>query len=544
MSRPPLGLSVNTTDATGAVTRWSSEDRDPENRPQNIAFGSQRMQGFASASVDLSRRIDRDYVDIHLYDDLEIIGDDGSTAWEGRVGANPRSVDKTHTMTVQAAGWMAHARDRKFTAVYVDRDLNKFAGAASGQQITNHATTYPHSGSATVTPDESGTPALILQQERIANTAGGQRYIVEAWYDIGAGNSIGAVYADMTSVNLGGDWLVQRVLSTNDFHSANFEGEGNLGSAYSGYYTATASGRRYLALQMLYNNTFTGDSLWQAKFRKLAVYGDHGVTRHGSAPGGLYASDVLRHIIANHCPMLNASGIQDTTYAIPHLVYRDPTDPYDAFLDINKYHLWDLSIWEGRTAYYTPIDLTDFDWDVRLDDPGTSTTLQGDSTEDLANGIAVTFSNVMTGQTVRLTPDSHAELRDDSVEHPATRHGLQVWTEYQISAPTTLGAALQIGRAALAEFNAPKAPGSITVGPYVRDRQGHWQQAWKIRAGDRIAITSSTSLSDRPRVAHDVSYAHGPNGVGRATIAVDSTFRTLPAVLDRIDTALTAAGLT
>lgn len=541
--RPPLGLSVNITDASGAVKQWHSHVPSAEDRPRNLQFGSRRMHGHATMSVDLARRIDRDYVDVHLLDNAEVVGADGTTAWDGRVGALPRSADTTHTLSLQCAGWMAHARDRKFTGVYVDRDLNNFTNPSSYQQLVNDGMTYPPGGSVTVRPDTSGTPALVQQFDRLANTApGGPILTSRTWYDLGAGNAIGALYYDMVSVNVGVGWTIGAVLEDQDYHSGG-ETTGALGTAAAGYYIPSGSARRFISLMFYYTGTITADGLWQAQWRKLAVYGDHGLERHGDDPGGLYASDVIRHIINNYCPKLSTAGITDTSYPIPHLTFRDPIDPYDAFLEINKYHLWDLSVWDGRTVHYGPTDLTDYDWEVRLGDPGTSTTLQGDSTENLANGIAVTFTNVATGATERLIPSDYAELRDDAVENPANQHGLQVWTEYNLSAPATRDAALQIGRAALAEYNQPQAPGSITVGPYVRDRAGHWQPYWKIRANDRVAITSSMSLSDRPRVIQEVSHSQTPDGGGRAVMAVDSTFRTLPAVLDRIGTALTAANL-
>lgn len=550
MSFPPLGLTVNVTDSSGAVTRWSSNAPSPENRPKNLTFGSQRMQGFATASLDLSRKVDRDYVDLHLFDDVEIVGDDGSTAWEGRIGSNPRTVAAQHSISLQCAGWMAHAKDRKFTELYVDRDLSHWGDISNGRRGVLLAASYGPVAPSVQSDAATGQPALV--NEITGAWAATARGNCESRYDQRI--DIGSVYyawskgsANVDPANVNWDWRLHG--SADDLLSATTN-TGNLRAAGPSTGTLTlAAGNPVAATQMLYAVAGGADNMkYNINWTCLAVYGRHGLTKQGTADAtnaqGLYASDIIRHIIGNYCPKLNAAGVQSTTFAIPHLAFTDPIDPYDAFLECNKFHLWDLSVFENRTAYYTPIDLTDYDWDIRLDDPGVTTTLQGDTSEDLANGVAVSFTNLATGTTVRFTPDTHSELRDDSVENPANRAGLTVWTEYSISSPVTEDAALQIGRAALAEFNQPKAAGSITVGPYVRDRQGHWQPVWKIRSGDRVAITSSTSLSDRPRVVYEASYNHGANGVGQATLAIDSSFKTLPAVLDRISTALTAAGLT
>src|SRR3712207_7715776 len=61
----------------------------------------------------LFRSITRDWPDLNLFDTISIVGPAGETAWEGRVSANPRSFDTGgHQISVQAAGWMAHTRDR------------------------------------------------------------------------------------------------------------------------------------------------------------------------------------------------------------------------------------------------------------------------------------------------------------------------------------------------------------------------------------------------------------------------------------------------
>lgn len=546
MNRPPLGLSVEVTDTAGAVTQWQAQDNDPENRPRGLTFSSQRMQGFASASIDLARRIDRDYVDVHLLDDLKIVGDDGSIAWEGRVTAIPRSVDTAHSLNLQASGWMGHARDRKFTGIYIDRDLSQWQPGSRTEQLALVAAGYANHDPSVVR--DLTTPAVRVGFTGAWTTGGLPASMM--LYDAGMGNAIGSVYYEWTrgaNVNNGdANWDWRMYLMTADYSASGIDNTLGLRAAGpgSGTLTATAT-RRFCQAQLTYGVAGgTAGMEYALDWRNLAVDGDHGLTLRGTAPSGLYASDMLRHIFGTYCPMLNTAGIQDTSYVIPHQVFRDPIDPYDAALDINKHHLWNLSVWDNRTLYYDPIDLTDYDWDLRQTDPGFSAQLQGDTAADLANGIAVTFTDVATGRTNRITPDDTTDLADASVENPANQQGYRVWTEYQISIPTTTDGATQIGRTALAEFNAPKAPGSLTIGPYVRDRAGHWQPYWKIRAGDRVAITSSTSLSDRPRLIAEVSHTQSAGGGGSASISVDAPPKKLDAVMDRISTALAAANLT
>jgi hypothetical protein len=94
-------------------------------------------------------------------------------------------------------------------------------------------------------------------------------------------------------------------------------------------------------------------------------------------------------------------------------------------------------------------------------------------------------------------------------------------------------AAAQIGRIALAEFNLPKAPGTITVTGHIKDRAGHWQQGWRVRAGDTVAITDHPN--DRPRLVTETTWDHDSKTL---TISVEGPAHRLDAVLDRITTIL------
>lgn len=543
VSGPPLGLSVNLTDANGVVTRLGSEDSNPEDVPTNITWRTAR-DGFGDASMTLNRRIDRDYVDAGLLDEVEIVGADGTTAYEGRIGAAPRTFDASHSVNLQFAGWISHARDRQFTEIYVDRDLNQWGDVRRARQLALANAQLGYFSPSIVGNSTTSSPAVRTS-------------LVGAWpadaesvafYDSGAIARIGAVWYQWekaTNINAADANWVWYVATPTQEDLGGGEVSGTLRAAGpgSGYFTPVLSNTyRYAYARLTYTAVGGGAQVDYPIFWQLAVYGSHGLTRTGTDPGGFVASDVMRDVASRFCPKLNTAGIQATTYAIPHLVFRDLTHPYDAFLEVNKYHLWDFAVWEDKTLYYQPVDLTDYDWEVRLDDhdyPAT-VSLQGDSTQDLANGVTVQYQDLLTGVPNVLLPTDYAELRDPSVDNPFTTHGYNGWTSYQISVPTTQDAALQIGRAALAEFNQPQAPGSITIGPHIRDRAGHAQPAWRVRAGQRVAITSSTSLSDRPRMISETTYDHDS---GKVSINLDGGVKRLDAIVDRIATALQAANL-
>jgi hypothetical protein len=538
--RPPLELAVEIVAADGTQYRWTPVSR-AERIPQGISFKTKRAEGFADASLTLARRIDRDYVDLRLLDSVVISGHDGSIAYEGRVAALPRSMQATHSLSVQAVGWMAHARDRKLQEIYVDRDLGAWQPMSSARRAALLAASPAYSiFDPSARTDDGGMPS-------VSTTLSGtwaNRAANEAWYDAGAGLKIAAIYYDWAKspsidpANTNWFWLVY-VAST--AAAAALEATSNLRAASStpGYFSPSAR-YRYAVLQLDLEAPVGAGADYEIQWRRPAVYGDHNVPLIGdSDPKGVAASDVIKHVVGKYCPKLNTAGVQRTTYPIPQLAFKDRTDPYDAFLEVNKYHLWQLAVYENRTLSFQPVDMSDYGWEVRLSDPGVTVDLQGDSTETLANGIVVSYQDLTTGTPNVVTPDDHPELRDPGDSNPATLQGLKLWTEIQLSSPTDMAGALQIGRAALAEYNQPKSPGTITVKGHIRDRAGHWQQAWKPRAGDRIIIADHAN--DRPRLVVETDYSDDTKTV---SIAVDSSFKRLDAVLDRFGTALRASGLT
>src|SRR5205085_12381646 len=127
---------------------------------------------------------------------------------------------------------------------------------------------------------------------------------------------------------------------------------------------------------------------------------------------------VLRYLVSKYCPRLDPSGIIDSNYVVQHLAYKDFTFPYDAALDLNKYHLWNFGVWEGRRVVFEPYDLTDYQWEIRTSDPGVEFSAQGPSTQDTFNAILVTYRDVQTGRTERISSDTHPELADPDPSNP------------------------------------------------------------------------------------------------------------------------------
>lgn len=525
--RPPLELHAEVVTPAGTTVNWHSGATDPGDRPQGISFRTARFDGFKDGSCTLARRIDQPQLDLELFNMLRFVGANGDIAYEGRMAALPRSTGTPPLWTVQAAGLMANAKDRKFIMPFVDRDPSRWTAIPISRQAFL-AGLGVLQGKIPAAAAEGGLTWTIPNESIPFNE------ISELYYDAGPGVTV--KYFGYQGARTGA--------FTGFEAPALFSGGGTSIMALTLDDTprqgTPSSTPRDLILRLLVSAGPVTPAAHLQRFSKLAVYGSHGLTVRAITGdlSGVFASDVIEWLIENYCPQLNARGIQATTYPIGHLAFHDRTHPYDAFLTVNAFHRWGLECWEGGTVHYAPLDLTDYDWELRLDDFGTSLSVSGPVAEEVANGIEVTYSDASTGQTKTLLPDNFAELRDSNPLNPLNRAGLYRPTDYTINSPATQDMALQIGRMALAEFNAPKHKGTATRQGYVKDRAGNWQPVWKVRAGDRVVITDS--VDEEIHIVHETDYQHDSHTV---SIAVDDTFQRLDAYLDRYANAVQAAGV-
>ncbi len=536
---PPIAIFPEIVKPDGTRYRWDPAG-PADSVPGQPAFSTKRMEGFSEATVVLPRRIDGEYADIERHDDFNLIDATGRVVWEGRVADAPRELGADgHSIQVAAVGWMAHGRDKSFRDVIVDHDISRWTGPSVQRQANLAALNSWSVGGPSVEWDEATKQAALRLQAQGPWTAVDKPHM-QGWYDAGPGVDLGELYfawkkspnIDHTSAN----WSWQTGIVIDDTGvTGDLSSELRAAGPGSGSVAATAAGRRYGYARLSYPGGAGGgdNAFYNLFFTCLAAIGRHGLTKRGVADltiaNGYYASDVLRYLIERYCPRLNADGVLDTTYPMRQIAWHDLTDPYDAFLDINAPHFWELACWEDKTVHFGPADLTDYDWQVRVDDPGVTINLPGDEEEASGNGIIVEYEDSRTGTRQILTPEDYPELRDTNPANPANRHGLEVWGDpVRISIPVTLPDALQIGRAMLAERNQAKAAGTINIeGGYIRDRAGNWQPTAYVRSSDTIAVVNHPNA--RPRLIHETRWSER-----KLIVAVDSTIKRIDAYINRV----------
>ena len=146
-------LAVSVTDATARVTRWGSDEPDAMNIPQGLSFSTSMPGGFKDCTLGLPRRIDIDFPDLNLYDDVKVYAPGGQSVWEGRVAQLPREHGDSFSVQVGCVGWSAHLRDDpSFREIYVDRDLSRW-GTSSVQRKTNAVAVNEGPTDASVAPE-------------------------------------------------------------------------------------------------------------------------------------------------------------------------------------------------------------------------------------------------------------------------------------------------------------------------------------------------------------------------------------------------------
>lgn len=541
-SKPPLELSVEieTADGQGFVLDGQGPAKD---RPRGISFGSQRGDGFAEAGCSFARRGDLDYPDLNLLDKVTFRGADGEIAYQGYHSANPRGSEEGPAIELSLDGPMTLGRDRPIQFLGVDSELGSWREASMARKTSLISLGWNPKGPEVIADPSSGEPALELAAEDTWTTGGLPH--VSALYDakgLDIGSFVGAWKRAGTIDHTVTNWFWSVYGAALDDFASGVIDAGNLRAAGPGTVSLDLpAGMKFLELLLYHSGTNGAAGTRYSLFWTLAqVFGAHGLERIGESPQGLRVSDVIRATAAIGAPQLSTEGVQESSYPWRSAVWLDPTDPYDIWLQGNDFHLWELNAFEGPTLHFGPADLSRHNWEVEDGQAGCSVRFDGDSAETLRNGIVVQFTD-RAGETRTIYPTDFPDaLMDPNSQNPATRHGREKWGEpVVIPYMTTEADAVQIGSAVLAEELAPRSPAVVTVkGGYVLDAQGNWQQGWKPRCSQTLAITNHPN--PRPRLITDARWDQDSK---TATLTLERPSKRVEALFNRIQSRLRAANL-
>lgn len=517
-----VALVVLVTSADGRTYRLGPDERDAGWVPENIQFGTALPGGWKEASFNLRRRADED-VPLRLLDEVQIIDQDGSSVYEGRIQQLPRQSGDDFLLGVNCLGWAAHLLDdTSFVKTYIDMDLGRWQTMSGARRRTflppNPAPYSPNDFG--VESDASGSPSL-----KMAFDGGWQiKQAAEAWFDAGAGDKVSGIYFRPLrgTVVSGVDTNWSYLAFNGDTDASSVDAQADQHPSEAGIYWAPPTRRRYVGLQLRYDVAPAGGGTvgqnYPVWFRDVAVYGDHGLQGAGDDPLGLYVDDILADALLRAAPKINfttgpGGSIQRPPLLIRQAAYRDPGSVENVVLDLNKYTLWDWGVYDNRTFFYRPTDPDRLTWEARLDE-GIHLSLEGDDAEHAYNGAMVKYTdtagtNRVAGPTGSEFDIESDQLGDFSPDNTVNQHGYpRKWIELDVQFPLAADVyATTIGSAYLAQASLPARSGSIELTGQVRHPTKGMRPVYEVRAGDWID-TLSGSPADVPRRIVSTSYNH------------------------------------
>lgn len=533
--KPSLALDLEIEGLAGNFT-LASDSRKASDRPRAMSGSTLRGDGFGPGGATLSRKMFKAYADEGLLDTWRLVSHSGDVAYEGRYRAGPRTNEPQEQVDASLVGWATYLKSRKVAPLVVDRRFSGWQepGLSRRKQLLEAAWTFAH---YTASSDFDG---LKFQGE--SGTAIPAAAVAELIFNAGDVNSISKVMYRGTEQNTGNvEAATLYTDSEETFPSPNSVAL-TLDNTFRTAVPATSE--RYALLRALATATHTPEvgKAFARTLQFLALYGNTGLATRAvtGEPDAVYLTDLIKYIVNTWYPKIDTSAMQSNTTLVQQAAWQDnPQFGYDIVAELNKLALWELNVWEQRKLHYEQADLTKYDWQFSTDDPGVTVLFEGESIENFANGIEVTYTDVLTGIKHTLYPSDHKELRDESESNPANRHGESLWTEVEVPWQCTEAEALQIGRAYLPAYNRPKRPGSYTITGHIEDPARNWHPYWEPRCSQTVGILDHPD--DAPRLITATSF---DSESMQTRITVDAPEQVIDAVVARQRTAGEARNLT
>lgn len=550
MGQVSTDLALSLLDGEGRVTeRLGPDERSVENVLRGLGFTTSDPGGYKDASFNLARRLDRG--PLRELTNVRVYGGGNVTAWEGRLQDLPRHHGDEYTVNPGAVGHVARLDDDpSFAEIYVDADISGFTDPSVqrlGDVMGPGGARYSIDASQGMADTGTFGPGLVF---KLGSAAAAMNEYGELFY-YGGGVDIAKVLYDFRELSAWGKdaaWIDRMGLAQDDrltgaVMGTNHEQQTTLGQSVA----SAASGLKYAVAQVIFTGAAVGDFTNTHAFTNVRVIGSHGLTLRGTgAEVGVYGSDVIADIVHRAAPDLRftvgeGGSIEPSTFAIPHLVFKEGVKGSDAILATNAFHQRSWGVYEDKTFFWRPATAYRKRWRIRRS-KGHGVDLLGPQAEDAINGVVCTFTD--PGGTTRVVgppgcPTAYAtdaRLGDTSPDNPVNAAGIpRKWAELKLDFITTTKGALEVSAAYLFDkLTTANARGSVVVTGLVEDdATGTLYPAWAMRAGDSAIVTDGDNVE---RGIIETSYDHD----SRTTTAnLDATPHKIDAMMERMGVVLT-----
>lgn len=538
LREPIPALQVTATAADGSKTRWAADESDGSRVPTNLVWATSMPGGADTLTCRLPRDPERGYSDLGLLTDLSVSRDGGRTQ-RYRLEETPSASGDDMAVEPAARGYRAALEDRQDVRVlYVDRDLSRWTGMSAALRIANLTGGLDIHDFTTAVDTESGLPALI--QTLTGPWSSGRSQVSWVTYDPGEGVRVAKVYYDFVGKNNTADsnfqWIV-RASDRDDHGGTNYDTADLQAASGSGYFTPTAA-LRFANLQHYFNGAGGAGASgvnYAVLWRKLAVFGDHGLTIQGTAPGGFYTGAMIGHLVRNFAGGLPIGTVDDGTFLHTHAAYLDPGTTLSVLENLVRVEpLYDWYTYDG-TFEFRRRGTYGKRWRARVADAALQST--GRSIARVFNEIAVRVDDPQYGTVIVGPPNSGYDttsslLSTADADNPAVAAGITRRYLLYVGEGTTDGA-IAVGAYFLSEANRLDLSGQAQLVGFVEDDAGTIWPVDEVRAGDEIQFRDAADTSWR-RIT-GTSYNHDSRA---NSITLDSPAETLEALLARLQAVL------
>ena len=528
---------ITAVSTSGYRYRWAKDEAEAANVPSGLRYGTSMPGGSDTLNATLPRDPDRSYPDQGLLAELQVSRDGGRTQTY-RLEETPKVSGDQMAVEPAARGHRAALEDRSdVRALFVDRDLGRWQSMSRARRIALLSGSYDALGDFSVAVDvATGLPALMLT----VTSPWTNDIFTAAWYDAGDGGRMGSIYYDWTLTgSTSASWTGRIDGKDDDAGGGSAAGTDVLTGGSSGTRTETAvAGKRYAEARLDFPTAVSTNVEFIWALRKLAVFGNHGLTAQGTAPGGFYTGPMLQWLIENETS-LSVGTIDNGTFLHPHAAYLDPQRSLGIVENLTRYEpLYDWMVY-GNELSFRRRGTYGKRWRARVGPSGLRGA--GQQIGRLWNQIAVRvqdplYGEVIVGPTGSGYANTSADLIDTDPDNPANQAGITRRDLLDIGEGTIEGAT-EVGRRFLEETKRLDNSGQCTLTGFVEDDAGILWPVDEVQAGDEISFTDSADTSWR--FVSTTSYDEDSR---TNQLSIDAPARTLEALLSRLQAVLVPLG--